>query len=305
MPHKLLLRLAFTSCLFAPVTSHAADTVVAAGGIFGTISTGNDLSISDGDTFPSVFIVGKLGYDAVDSPWGWQGDASVDYSQLDWVRPKVTDQKGNATDIGGGLHLTYRPDSTSKVGVFLGYSNDSLHSKAKNGGTFTFYGLPGTVEGESTRRTGAVGVEGMQFLDENTWLQGRVALIDPLYASIEATDGVTTVKSTKHDVLGDILGGNAGLSLHHDFNANFYGHVFADVQHIENKSGSNSTGLSFGAGTKYTFDEVPISLFSSAGISSVRSGGETETGYGLSSGVIWRFGEPESGSNARLFRSVN
>lgn len=277
----------------------------ASGGVFGTLSTGSDVSISDGDSFPSVFVVGKLGYDAVDSPWGWQVDGTLDHSELGWVRPKITDQSGDTTEIGGGLHLTYRPDSTSKLGLFVGYSSAEEQAKAKNGGTFTFRGLAGTVEGETSRRRGMLGIEGLQFLDDSTWLQARIALVDPLYARFEATDGVTTIQSSKRDFLGDIVGGTVGVSLHHDFSTNLYAHVFADAQRMTFKGDSDTTRFDFGVGTKYTFDAVPLSLFTGAGVSTFTDDGDTETSYGVSSGITWRFGQPESSSNARLFRSAN
>jgi hypothetical protein len=297
------------STVLAFNVAQAADVFVedaATGGIYGSLTFGSfiDITAANGGgtvSEPSVFANGKFAYDSTTSPWGWQVDTRIDYADSNWIRPSIDDVEFQTLDAGGRVHLTYRASAATKLGVFGGYSQEHEETVGKNGVPFTYYGIAGTTKGETKRGLGSLGFEAMHHLDDTTWLQSSVTLIDPLYASIRVSDGTTVVEESENDILGKSYGGALSASLHRDFTDNFNGLAFGKILHLKSSNNSDVTGFSGGLGAKYAMDAVPLEIFVQGQYSITTSDDETDDSLTASSGVIWRFGTPSHGINRKLF----
>lgn len=294
--------------MLAPNVAQAADVFVedtANGGFYGSLAFGSfiDITAANGGgtvTEPSIFANGKFAYDSTTSAWGWQVDTRVDYADSNWIRPSIDDVEFQTLDAGGKVHLTYRASVTTKLGLFGGYSQEHVETVGKHGVPFTYYGIAGTTKGETKRGLGSLGFEAMHYLDETTWLESSVTLIDPLYASIRATDGTSVIEESENDILGKSYGGALAASLHRDFTDNLNAVAFGQVVHLKSSS-SDATGFSGGVGAKYAMDAVPLEVFVQGQYNIVVSDDETDDSLTAASGVIWRFGAPSHGINRKLF----
>jgi hypothetical protein len=281
--------------IVSSVSAFASDVEQPYEGFYGNVHGGLLVNFDsvDGErvTVPNLNLGAKLARDYSDSQWGWQADGDFAFIDSHWVRPKINGVKGNLSVIDTATHLTYRPNSTSKLGLYAGYGLINLNLK------------DAPDELELNMGVGGLGVEALTELGENTWVQGRVGLLDPFHASLMVTDGVTTEKESGTDILGDLLGGTVNGSLHQRFGDNVTARVEAGYTVLGVSGSSDISVMSLAVAGNYTFDQTPLSLGVEAGYLALSTDGETADAFNVGTTLTYSFGAASSGSTGKLFRS--
>jgi hypothetical protein len=228
----------------------------------------------------SVGFGAKVGYEAAESPWGYQFDIDTDYfdSSLMVPTPSVT---GDLTITEGAARVALRTSAEGKFGAYVGLSYvDSGYAGAGNGVT----------------RSYGFGIEGLKVMNETTWVQGRIGIFDPFL--VDTNGGGSEV-----DLIGDAFGGTIGASVHHAWSANISSRVGAGVTYTNVSNGPDQYVLTLGGSGNYTFDQMPLSLGLSAGYTEYDIGGADLGGFALGTSIAWSFGGPSEGSTGKLFNS--
>jgi hypothetical protein len=300
------LLLASTSHVFA-ADPNSPETRVAEGGIYGNLHAGTfgnfDSSGDEDITIPAINVGGKVAHDRSETPWGWQFDSDLTYVDFDWVHPSINDVDGHLAVVDTAAHLTYRPNGSSKLGLFAGYGSITFGVKDTTGAGFDLFDDVGLTKASLTLGTGAIGFEGMTAISDSTWIQGRLGLIDPLYVSVRASDGVTTSSISETDFLGNNLGGMVSASMIHSFNNNFSGRAEATYAKFGITGDSDIDMLNLALTANYTFDQSPFTVAVSGGYNKMSIDDVSSDGFSLGTKLIWSFGGPTFGSTGKTFRS--
>ena len=269
------------------------------GGIFGSFSDteGQDIRL------PGLTMGGKIGFDSGESPWGWQVDTDYSYVDFDWIRPSITDVNGHISTTDSAAHLTYRSNANSKLGLFAGYGTITLGVEDTSGGTFDLFDETGLTEASMTLGVTGFGVEGLTELGEDTWVQGKLGMIDLMYLSIEGSNGVSSVKVSDTDFLGDDVGLAASASLHHWLTDNIVGRAEASYAVLGLASDTDMSTMGVAVGANYIFDGMPLSIGVSGGYTRIDVDGASADGFNGSTKLTYSFGGRASGSTGKLFRS--
>jgi hypothetical protein len=309
--NRALIRIAFITLACPGGVAFAADyetqgEPIMVGGYYGNLQAGGFVGIDSAGSksvqIPGVQLSGKFAYDKTESPWGWQADGNWSYVELGWIKPSIDEVDGHFAAADSALHLTYRPTTTSKLGLFAGYSNLSFGVEDSSGGTFDLFDDVGLVSAEINLGSGAVGVEALQSFSDQTWIQGRVAFVDPMNVKLTASDGVTTDSESGSDLFGDIIGGMAGASLHHAFTQNISARAEATYLGLHARDAGNLAVVNVALTGNYTFENMPLSLGVSGGYASLIADGESTDSFTASTKLTWSFGGPSQGSSGKLFR---
>ncbi len=299
MVTKSVVGVVAASLMMCTSTVFAADLdgEAAAGGVYGNLHIGafGLLNDTDGEAtrIPGINGGGKLAVDYSDSPWGWQVDGDVSHVELGWVEPSIDNVDGSISVIDTAAHMTYRTDSSTKLGLFAGYGSI----------TFQAEDTTSVEEVDLTIGTATLGVEALTEVDDATWLQGRVGIIDPVYINATINDGVTVETFKKTDILGKNMGGMAGASIHHRFNQNISGRAEVAYSHIGVSTDASIDILNLGITGNYTFDQTPLTLAVSGGYTAMAFDDTSSDGVSLRTSATWSFGGPSSGATGKLFRS--
>jgi hypothetical protein len=289
----------FGFLLLSATSVFAADIDEAqnVGGTYGNLHVGAFAFLNETDDtttrVPGLNIGGKIAVDQSDSPWGWQLDGDISYLDFDWVKPSIEDVEGHINVVDTAAHLTYRPNTSTKLGLFAGY------------GSITLEGEDTTTTESASLTIGAatLGVEALTDIGENTWVQARAGLIDPVYIKASYFDGITRDSVSKTDIFGKNIGGMANASLHHRFSDSTSGRVEAAYTRIGIDSESDINMISIGLTGNYTFDQMPLTLAATGGYSALVFDDLDSDGIFVRTSAIWSFGGPSSGSTGKLFRS--
>jgi hypothetical protein len=268
----------------APVAAADMDDAAMQGGWFGNVHVGEqsyfDRVNNEDIWLPSVNIGGKLAYESDESPWGVQGDIDLDYADFSWLRPKASAGAGGILSVDSASHLTYRTSEYSKIGVYGGSSLIAIDDGAD------------TLELHSA----SLGVEGLTTINEQTWIQGRVGLLDPYLFELDGAD-------SELDIFDEIWGGNIGGSIHHAFSSNISARAMANFAYLGIERGDDAQIYSVGAAGNYTFDTMPLSIGMSVGYSALYVDNVKTGGVTLGSSLTYSFGGPSQGSTGKLFSS--
>jgi hypothetical protein len=280
---------------------------VAAGGYYGNVHGGvfGGFSDIDGDSIriPGITLGAKIAHDFENSPWGWQVDGDYSYVDAAWVSPSIDDVDGHLSTTDSAAHLTYRPTTTTKFGLYGGYGTITLGVEDSSGGTFDLFDDTGLTEASVTLGIAGVGVEGLMEFNDSSWVQGRAGLVDMVYLSATVSDGVTTTSGSDTDFLGDDIGAAASASIHHRFGYNIVARAEASYMALSVASDADINLLGLAVGANYVFDSMPLSLGVTGSYNRLSVDGASGDGYAASTKLTYSFGGPSSGSTGKLFRS--
>jgi opacity protein-like surface antigen len=250
---------------------------------------------------PFVTLGGQLGYETMDSPWGIQVDSEVIVSNNDWIRPTVTDVEGDLTVSDNSLHVTYRPSDMTKLGAFAGFSHVNVNIEDETGGTLSLLDIPGLRDAHVTESTAAVGVEGMIGFTPARWLEGRIALLDPLHTSFDANVGPFHVTDKDWDFLGDSYGVavSSGIMQALSPQAAVGAQGMLTVMDEGNHNSTEFLGI---VAASYRLEQMPVALSMIAGGKLIWEEGATQEELILASRITMPFGQPTPTSQGKLFR---
>lgn len=289
-----------------PPIDIAADDV-AAGGVYGNVHASAFGSFSgvgnNSAKIPGFTIGGKIAGDSNYSPWGWQVDGDYSYSDFNWISPSIDDVNGHISASDSAAHLTYRPNGTSKLGLYAGYGTINLTVEDTSGGTFDLFDDTGLTEASVTLGMAGIGIEGLTELNDSTWVQGRLGLVDPIYLSATINDGTTKSSDSATDILGENIGATVGASLHHRLTDNINLRAEGSYVLFGAASDAKINILSVAAGANYNFGALPLSLGVTGGYSFMDVDGSSSDGFSASTKLTYSFGGPSVGSTGKLFRS--
>jgi hypothetical protein len=277
--------------------------------VFGNIHFGGivDAALDKGAsdiTVPALNVGGKFSYEPMGSQFGTQFDADYNYSDLAWISPSISGVKGSLSTTEGAAHLTYQPNDTSKLGVFAGYGRVSLNAKDDPGSTFDLFSSTGLTEATLALDVLGVGVEALVMVDDETWMQGRVGLIDPVRISATLSDGTTSTSDSYVDVLGDSVGFAIAGSVRHGFTSNFSMRGDLGYTQVDVTGDNDNLGMFNALATaQYTLDNMPISVAVTGGYARTTFDDYSQNGVQGSAKLLWSFGGPSSGTRGKLFRS--